>query len=160
MKYSYKKGFTLILSVVISGLVLSIGMAVARIATRQIMLSSVQRDSQMAFFAADTGIECARFWSDFSSTPNNPKCNKKNLKIGSLDITDFSTVEGKQFWFNFGGQRYVDANGDNKDAGELCVRVDVFADKFQARGYNVSCDNQGIPRAGRVVERKLVFRYL
>ena len=56
------RGFTLLLAAIVSSIVLSLGAAIYEIATKQIALSSLGRDSQLAFFAADTGAECALFW--------------------------------------------------------------------------------------------------
>ncbi len=63
---SAKKGFTLLLAALVSSVVLSIGAAVYAISFKQVQLSSVGRDSQFAFYAADTAAECGLFW-DFRS---------------------------------------------------------------------------------------------
>jgi hypothetical protein len=55
-------GYTLLLSVIISGVVLTIGFGIANILEKEILLSQIARKSQVAFYAADTGAECALFW--------------------------------------------------------------------------------------------------
>ncbi len=56
------KGFTLLFAVLISSILLAIGIAIFDITVRELKLSSAVRESQYAFFAADTGIECAIYW--------------------------------------------------------------------------------------------------
>lgn len=56
------KGFTLLFAVIVSTLVLAVGGSIINIALKQVILSGVGRDSQYAFYAANTGIECALYW--------------------------------------------------------------------------------------------------
>lgn len=56
-------GFALLMAVLISGLFLAIGATIYRIALIEIVLSSTGKDSQFAFYAADSGAECALFWN-------------------------------------------------------------------------------------------------
>ena len=56
------KGFTLFIAIVIMGVLLIIAMSMASLATRQAFISTTGRESQLAFYAADTGIECALYW--------------------------------------------------------------------------------------------------
>jgi hypothetical protein len=57
-----KKGFTLLFAVLVSVLVLSVGTSMINIAVKQVILSGSGRESQFAFYAANTGIECALYW--------------------------------------------------------------------------------------------------
>ncbi len=104
------RGFTLLLAALVASIVLSIGTAIYSIAQKQVTLASLGRDSQYAFYAADTAAECALFWDDrpntaFSTqtsytsyfattTPTTPalvQCAGNNLhKQGGLD-TDVPT---------------------------------------------------------------------
>lgn len=56
------RGFTLLLAALIASIVLSVGAAISSIANKQVLLSMLGRDSQYAFYMADTGAECALFW--------------------------------------------------------------------------------------------------
>lgn len=57
-----ERGFTLLLASLISSVVLSIGSSIFALAQKEITISSLGRDSQFAFYAADTGAECALYW--------------------------------------------------------------------------------------------------
>lgn len=52
-------GYTLLLSVLISSIVLTIGIGLLNIVQKELLLAALGSDSQHAFYAADTGWECA-----------------------------------------------------------------------------------------------------
>lgn len=56
------KGFTLLFAVLVSVLLIAIGASMINIALKQVILSGAGRESQFAFYAANTGIECALYW--------------------------------------------------------------------------------------------------
>lgn len=65
---SYKKGFVILFSMLISSLILLIATGVFHLVQKELVLSSYARESQAAFYAADAALECALFWdvSDWS----------------------------------------------------------------------------------------------
>ncbi len=56
-----KKGFALLLAVLVAGVVLSITYLMFSINLKQLSLATAGTNSQYALYAADTGIECALF---------------------------------------------------------------------------------------------------
>lgn len=101
--YLNKDGYLLLLAVVLASIVLSIGLGVANIVNKGIILASSGRLSQLAFYAADGGIECALYWdrshigfptSIFStSTLSTPPAN--GVVCVSEDIATTWTVSGQ-----------------------------------------------------------------
>lgn len=63
-KLNKKQGFTILFAVLVSSLVLAIGIGIINITLKEITLSSAGRESQFAFYAADSGSECARYWDN------------------------------------------------------------------------------------------------
>lgn len=61
-KIKNDKGFTLLFSILVSVLILSVGTSMISITLKQLILSGSGRESQFAFYAANTGIECALYW--------------------------------------------------------------------------------------------------
>ena len=80
-------GFTLLLAALISSIVLVLGASIFGIAQKELTLSSIGRDSQFAFYAADTGAECALYWDIrhqyFAPTPpsETPMCDEETLAM-------------------------------------------------------------------------------
>jgi Tfp pilus assembly protein PilX len=63
-----EKGFTLFIAIVVMGTLLLVSTGLVNLAVRQSMLSAASRESQFAFYAADTGMECALYWDIKNST--------------------------------------------------------------------------------------------
>lgn len=57
-----EKGFTLLFAIFVAILVLSVGASIISVALKQSILSSTGRESQYAFYAANSALECALFW--------------------------------------------------------------------------------------------------
>ena len=167
-KLQKNKGFVLFFSLLVTSIILAAGLAVSRIVVRQILLASVQKDSQMSLFAADAGIECARYWRDTKSNPTldntsgDLTCNSMAL---IKDVPDPIHPTNVRAWFNLGSQN---------PPADSCVIIEIYnesnpsrvcgngSDKrcISAKGYNVPCNaSTGAPEGGRVVERGLRFTY-
>lgn len=90
-------GFTLLLAALISSVVLALGVSIFEIALKQVSLSSMGRDSQFAFYAADTGAECALYWdirwNYFGTTtpadvvPPQPQCATLPINASGRPVT-------------------------------------------------------------------------
>ncbi|MBI3632676.1 MAG: hypothetical protein HY226_00110 [Candidatus Vogelbacteria bacterium] len=61
----HNTGFVLLFALLISSILLATGLGISRLMVRQISLASLSRESQVAFFAADSGMECAVHWRIF-----------------------------------------------------------------------------------------------
>ncbi|MDP3725838.1 MAG: hypothetical protein Q8R36_01430 [bacterium] len=87
-------GYLLLFAVVLASIVLAIGLGIFNIINKGLVLASSGRASQVAFYAADTGAECALYWdrkhSGFSATvfptstastviTEGPVCNNENI---------------------------------------------------------------------------------
>jgi hypothetical protein len=57
-----KRGFALLFSVLLSSLLLTIGLSIFSITLKELAISTASRQSVHAFYAADSGRECALYW--------------------------------------------------------------------------------------------------
>src|SRR3989338_10991559 len=96
---SESKGFTLFIAMVVMGTLLLIAAGITSLAVKQSFISSTGRESQHAFYAADTGIECALYWdiqnptgsSAFKlSTGSQISCNNQTMTVGGNAISTFT----------------------------------------------------------------------
>ncbi|MBU2104031.1 pilus assembly PilX N-terminal domain-containing protein [Patescibacteria group bacterium] len=62
MSTPYPRGFTLLIAVILTSVLLSVGLALLDVAYKQVVLSSTAKQSQTAFYAADSALECALYW--------------------------------------------------------------------------------------------------
>ncbi|MEN9920637.1 MAG: hypothetical protein RL538_530 [Candidatus Parcubacteria bacterium] len=56
-----QNGFALLLTLIVVGVVVSIGVALLDLSLKQVRLSTNAKDSEIAFHAANAGMECARY---------------------------------------------------------------------------------------------------
>lgn len=169
-----QKGFTLLFAILVSTLVISIGASMISIALRQTVLSGTSRESQYAFYAADTAMECAYYWDTVGS---NELENPIFPVSGNLDSTNVNNSEIKCSGYEFlnSGEITTDSGVTNfklqiKDIGTsqkslktYCAEVTVIKEpestgltktRIESKGYN-TCDTNNIKR----VERGLIQEY-
>ncbi len=61
-KFTTEKGFALLMTLIVVGVVLSVGVSMLDLSIKQVRLTSNAKDSEIAFHAANAGVECARYW--------------------------------------------------------------------------------------------------
>lgn len=67
-----QQGFALLYAVLLTGIILTIGLGLSSILTKQIILSSIGANSQKAYYAANTIKECVLHWGIYGGTVSNP----------------------------------------------------------------------------------------
>ncbi len=163
-----QRGFTLLLAALVASIVLALGSSIFLIARKQVTLSSLGRDSQFAFYAADTGAECALYWdirqSAFgTSTPETPpQCAEQVL--GEI-VTEGDRATGAPYTIEFEIDLFVDADGQQGTFDDLgyCARVSVQKNTsnpftvIHADGYSTPCDT--ITTSPRALQRSVQLRY-
>ncbi len=58
-----EKGFTLLYSLIISSLILATVLSIVNVALKQSNIAGLGKQSQVAFYAANSGMECALYWT-------------------------------------------------------------------------------------------------
>jgi len=164
---SHQRGFTLLLAALVASVVLSLGTAIYELAQKEVSLSSMGRDSQFAFYAADTAAECALYW-DFrynyfaTSSPSDPNAQDPTCDGATLGAT------GRQSSYP-----YVMTSGlmnlfsDTTPNGGYCAQVSVaksldpvtgaLRTTIHADGYNVSCAT--ISTAPQALQRSVELHF-
>jgi len=154
-KYPQQKGFVILFTILISAIILMIGLGIFSIATRETVLSGTAREAQYAFYAADSGIECALYAQSvgvFAKAGGTFKCG-----AGAND----ASVTGMGIF----AQPYV-FDILVYSTQKTCAHVTVFdinagsARRVVSQGYNV-CDANGKPLTKNpiLVERDLDVQF-
>lgn len=88
-----QRGYTLLFSIIVSTVVLSVAAFILTVSRKQFLLSSAARDSTMAIYAADSGIQCAleTYSSTFFATTSSQILNCNDVRATSLWSTYAST---------------------------------------------------------------------
>lgn len=90
---SHQKGYAILFAVIVISIILTISLGLSNIAYKQLIVSSVARDSELAFYESDTATDCA-LYADFSlgtfstATPQPIHCGVD--KTGADYVLDVS----------------------------------------------------------------------
>jgi len=169
------RAFVLLYAVLVASVVLAIGFSLANIITKQIILSSLGQSSRVAYYAADGGRNCGRFWSNVEKFTGSP-FDVTTRAHCSTDINDFITIS-KVFSpletkllnlykinlsaYNYQAYTLSDINFNN----EACAKVTIFSfddDPSKtpnyrtivlSRGFSASCTT---PVSSRSVSRTVI----
>lgn len=139
MSNNEPRGFTLLIAVVLTSVLLSVGLALLDIALKQITLSSTARQSQYAFYAADSAMECALYW-DQQQNAFGYGAPLASIRCAAVDMPVTSSVSGGMQTSEFsipcpGG---VSATVTvYKSAGSATCSAGTAKSCLYANGYNV-----------------------
>jgi len=109
-----QSGFALLISLIVVGVVISIGLSILDLSIKQVRLSSNATESELAFHAANAGMECARYWrrkdADLieGGLPISPTCFDRlpdeNIKtqVPTLNVVGDGVVFQYEYDFTWG----------------------------------------------------------
>lgn len=144
------RGFVILFAVTLAALLLSIALGVANIALKEIKFGTSARDTNDAFFAADSGIECALFY-DNGVTSSFGGSGGSSIQCSGSSIA----ISGSSPSWNF----VVLGLGSS---GQSCANVSI--DKSSgttifSKGYNIGDGPACSPTNPNRVERELKTTY-
>ena len=96
-----QEGFALLISLIVVGVVISVGLSILDLSITQVRLSDNAKQSELAFHAANAGVECGLYWRrNASSTmlagdPITPDCFGVTDSSVELTIIDPGSDAGK-----------------------------------------------------------------
>ncbi len=143
------KGYAILFTVVVVSIISMITIGLSNAAYKQLILSSVARDSTTAFYQADIASECALFFDNEQDASTRP------------DVVAFTCAETSLVFNKIADGSYTitPPNGNSKDK---CFRINInkaiteslTSTEVEAMGYNI-CDKNSF----RTVERSLKVTY-
>lgn len=144
------KGFTLFIAVVVTGTLLLIATGIITLAYKQGLIASSGKESQIAFYAADSGLECALYWD-----VKNPSGES------AFDPNFTSTINCNRDEGNTGNQWTVGGSSESQFTmtflpDPFCATVTVTkltggGTEIRSRGYN-TCSATNPRRVERAVK--------
>lgn len=158
-----QKGFTILVAVVTAGILLIIAMSIGGIALKEQVLSTANKESQVAFYAADTGMECALYWDQIKGafakdTDGGPATSLEDLECNGLSIeaSDSVAESGYTYSYTFMVDELPDVSGGTTACSIVTVAKDTTSDpnktktRIKSHGYN-TC-NASLNRLERGIE--------
>ncbi len=124
-----RRGAILLIAVTVASLVLAIGLGILNLVTKEIILSIYSRESGKAFYASNTGLECALFW-DISYSKAEPSWNKSPFATSStVSLSETSPLHcsGQEFNQYVGGDVFKIWEIFDRDATKATTRFKISA---------------------------------
>jgi Tfp pilus assembly protein PilX len=115
-KQKQQSGFALLVSLIVVAAVLSIGLAILDLSVKQVRLAATTKDSEIAFHAANAGMECARFWRRYQSAEMTSGSSTEPIECFSATAEDVN------------GNSVVSGVGEVSDAGTAVT--DAYGDAY------------------------------
>src|SRR3989338_2827436 len=162
---SGERGFTLLLAALVASIVIALGSAIFSIAQKELTLSSIGRDSQYAFYAADTAAECALYWDSrkYAFPTTSAKLFTSNITCDGQTVSTSYVDEGDTvktvFEFQPNGYcAYVEV------LKRLIPEQNSIATAIRADGYSIGAESvaeceSAIAESPRALQRSVELRY-
>ena len=154
MKNNKQNGYALLITVVIISIILIIATGLSSATTKQLILSSSAKDSETAFYQADTASECA-LYADYKGKVFNKEYGATGELISTTLLPTFNC--GSQNMIVAGSSDDYTIMPSDENSNSPCFRISVLrngATTINASGYNI-CDKSNI----RTVERTIQISY-
>lgn len=147
-----QKGFTLFIAIVITATLLLVSTGVIAVAVKEAFLTTANRHSQEAFYAADTAIECVLYWdlknpsgiSAFAtSTTANISCNNQSFTVGG-------GTGQSDFTITFPPNKFCAETRVIRRKAQPGATPPILSTTIEALGYN-DCDTTNPRRVQRAI---------
>ncbi len=146
-----RRGFALLIAVIFAAVMLTIGLALGSLGYKQQVISSSAVESQYAFYAADSALECALYYDQqqnhfaYDSTQQVP-ASAYSFPCDGVSSTQIPTVSPKTYQSMGSYTDQVLTFRLSLDSGQRCADVTVYkpSDPSQktylfSQGYDISC---------------------
>jgi Tfp pilus assembly protein PilX len=157
-KNKNKDGFVILFSVVVSSIILLVSVGMYNLSKKQVILSSYARESQRAFYAANSALECAYYYdvspliqeTSFPITAENNyetqiNCGGYNVVVSKINTSSTGSDEyTHSFVFRFAGINGLNSYETGcayvlveKKKGKVVDGVTNLITRITASGFNV-----------------------
>lgn len=93
MAHSSPRGVTLLVSVILASVVISVALSLLDVAYKQQLLASTAKQSQYAFYNADSAMECALYWDQQQNAFDyTSPLSSSSITCGSLSILNYTST--------------------------------------------------------------------
>jgi hypothetical protein len=118
-----RKGFALLLTLLVVTVVVSVTLAVIELTIKQLNLSVTARDSEVAFHAANAGMECSRYTRRMASS--SLEAGDNSLSFNCFNQTQTLTRQGESLSTNGNGQLYRYSSQATWGTNDRCSVIEM-----------------------------------
>jgi hypothetical protein len=176
------KGFVLIYAVILTSVLLVISIFMSDIITRQIIISSIGKNYQSAYYIANIGRECAVFQKDmgrfgyvdkmgssFSYTPPSGVLDEQEITdehpMSCGQSSELTVIVDNTNPFDYSKSSGMTGSFTVTNSANECAIVSVFVGvaedgssltSIESKGYNMACDSTSERKVEAITELKSV----
>jgi Tfp pilus assembly protein PilV len=144
-----QSGFALLLTLVVVSIILAVGLSLLNITMKQLSLSSIARESEIAFYAASTGIECMQYHRSLVDTREAflgegnlvdlryLECADQEPILENTEISTIPIPESGTYLYNF-KYRYNLAPNPLDAEDDTCVETSLYITDLRAGNTDLS----------------------
>ncbi len=162
-RYVEKKsrGFVLLVAIIFMSVMLSFALTLGSLSYKQHVLTGAAIDSQYAFYASDSGLECALYadqkLNSFEYATHNSSTPPPLIVCGGATAVRQGTLFKD-------GTVLIDVQRISLDAGKRCADMTVYKyalgpSSIFSQGYSVPCTTVATPGNARLVSRGVKASY-
>ncbi len=164
------RAFVILFAVVVSSILLSISLGIANITLKELNFGTSAKETGAAFFAADSGLECALMYDKGASSiftlPGGSRTISSCAGITNIPVTFADDPAAPP---NTGTYSFVVTGLGSTSTS--CAKVSVKKDDTTytnptyikttviSKGYNTTGSSCGDPNISNLIERQLEARY-
>ncbi len=133
-------GYTLLFAVLVSSIVLGVALSILSISRHELLLSSTARESQYAFYAADSGLECASYNDLVGNAFNGGSSPTVTCKgVANVALVSSTPVNSDETIYIYSFKLPI----DNMDTGvsQMCADVTVVKDITETKSLDAATGN-------------------
>lgn len=140
---THPRGFTLIIAVVLTSVLVSIGLTLLDVTLKQILLASAATQSTTAFYAADSALECA-LYADQQQGAFSYAGNLSSITCHGRSIPVASSIVGAERVSTLS----ISCASGGADGSVTVYKTAAGVTRIYANGYN-TCDTSDARRTER-----------
>ncbi len=148
-----KSGFVILFAMIVAAMITLIGAGIFSVAFKETILSSTVSESQVALFAADTGLECT-LYHEFVEPDTDT-----DIQCATATVTTGGSAANYSFRFNFEALPSCGYVTVDRAVARTTGTTTVVGTEIVSRGYNVCIVDQPDTTSQFLVERRLQVWY-
>lgn len=129
------RGFTLLIAIILSTVALTVGLSLLDVAYKQALLASSSKESVVAFYSADTALECALYYDQkLNAFDYTSPLAAGSIFCGGLGIVNYSSTQA-------GGIRKTEFSSNNNLSSTTIYKTNESVDCYGAAPTGTSVFN-------------------
>ena len=137
-KRTHENGLALLLSLIVVSVTLAVGLSLLNITLKQFTLSATARDSEMAFHAANTGLECMQYFREHDAWRTvllNDDANPATAAPAFWCAHKAPSYTGTRHYLNTNRDQYVYNYVYRYSVNESCIETSMYLMDLRESSY-------------------------